>query len=130
MPNHVLRNSNVDVVFAVVDLKSQTDEVWQDGCCAGLGSYWGGALAWWGADYGKTIQGKEGVSVSVWGILDSDAMAKEHRRWIFKGMGRASLTGRYEGLQWKYMLASFSFQSAPGHPNTFPDRSRQERSCR
>ncbi len=37
MPNHVLRNCNVNVDFSVVNLEFEADEVGEDGCSASHG---------------------------------------------------------------------------------------------
>ena len=73
MPNHLLGNSQVDIVFAVVHLELETDEVGQDGGGPGLGADGGDLLAGFGALDGETIFGWKKrwwlARLFVWGMV-------------------------------------------------------------
>lgn len=64
MPDHVLCYRNIDIIFAIMDLKLQTDEIRQYRCGALLSSYGSLLLSKFHRHYRKTVYGvREGYSM-------------------------------------------------------------------
>jgi hypothetical protein len=55
MPNHIFRHRELMINLPIVNLKLQSDEIWQDGCRACLCLDWGSVLALFRLDDWETM---------------------------------------------------------------------------